>query len=230
MRGILMGEGTMTTMTTDTNEGTGQALDYDTDTRRMVCKLISYLLQYPDTEWREGLQGVKEAAQSISDETVNQILLTFVDEAQVVSSIEWQDSYVRTFDFDKKSNLYLTYALHGDERDRGPALIELKRRYEAAGFYMEVSELPDYLPMVLEFVAEAPEEDALGVLSSCHKALVTMSKSIAGQKSPYGPLLSLMLQVIPEPPASDVPEQEETVNQQPADLMQIAAQMRRGNR
>lgn len=225
-----MGEETTTTMTSDINERTCQALVYDTDTRRMVCKLISYLLQYPDAEWREGLPGVQEAIQSITNETVNQTLLTFLDEAQAVSSIEWQDAYVRTFDFDKKSNLYLTYALHGDERDRGPALIELKRRYEAAGFYMEVSELPDYLPMVLEFVAEAPEEDALGVLSSCHKALVTMSESIAGQKSPYGPLLSLMLQVIPEPPAPDVPEQEETVNQQPADLMQIAAQMRRGNR
>ncbi|GAS82566.1 nitrate reductase molybdenum cofactor assembly chaperone [Paenibacillus amylolyticus] len=230
MRSILMGEETTTTMTIEPNEGTGQALVYETNTRRMVCKLISYLLQYPDTAWREGLQGVKEAIHSISDETVNQILLTFVDEAQAVSSIEWQDAYVRTFDFDKKCNLYLTYALHGDERDRGPALIELKRRYEAAGFYMEVSELPDYLPMVLEFVAEAPEEDVLGVLSSCHKALVTMTESITGQNSPYGPMLSLMLQVIPEPPAPDVPKQEEAVNQQPEDLMQIAAQMRRGNR
>ncbi|MGC5773167.1 nitrate reductase molybdenum cofactor assembly chaperone [Paenibacillus pabuli] len=230
MRGILMGEETTTTMTIDTNEGTGQSLVYDTDTRRMVCKLISYLLQYPDTEWREGLQGVKEAVQSISDTTLNQILLTFVDEALAVNSIQWQDSYVRTFDFDKKSNLYLTYALHGDERDRGPALIELKRRYEAAGFYMEVSELPDYLPMVLEFVAEAPEEAAMGVLSSCHKALVSMTESITGQSSPYGPLLSLMLQVIPEPAAPDVPEQAEAGNQQPEDLNQIAAQMRRGNR
>ncbi|MBT2283964.1 nitrate reductase molybdenum cofactor assembly chaperone [Paenibacillus polymyxa] len=230
MRGILMGEETTTTMTIDTNEGT-HPMVYGTDKARMVCKLISYLLQYPDTEWREGLPGVQEAIRSISDETVNQILLMFVEEVQAVSSIEWQDSYVRTFDFDKKCNLYLTYALHGDERDRGPALIELKRRYEAAGFYMEVSELPDYLPMVLEFVAEAPEEDALGVLSSCHKALVTMTESITGKNSPYGPLLSLMLQVIPEPPAPDIPEQLEAVNQQqPEELMQIAAQMRRGNR
>ncbi|QOS79787.1 nitrate reductase molybdenum cofactor assembly chaperone [Paenibacillus sp. JNUCC31] len=216
-------------MPIDTNGVTSPTLGCGTDLNRMVCKLISYLLQYPDAEWREGLPGVREAVQSISDEKINQILLTFVDEAMSSGSIPWQDAYVRTFDFDKKSNLYLTYAIHGDERDRGPALIELKRRYEAAGFYMEVSELPDYLPMVLEFVAEAPEEDAMGVLSSCLKALVTMTESIAGQSSPYAPLLSLMLQVILEPaPAPTKPGEENS--QLPEARQQMEAQMRRGNR
>lgn len=92
---------------------------YDTETRRMVCKLISYLLQYPDTEWREGLQGVQEAVLSISDEEVKQTVLTFISNAQALDAIGWQDAYVRSFDFDKKSNLYLTYALHGDERIAG---------------------------------------------------------------------------------------------------------------
>ncbi|WP_128101655.1 nitrate reductase molybdenum cofactor assembly chaperone [Paenibacillus sp. DCT19] len=204
---------------------------YDTDTRRMVCKLISYLLQYPDTEWREGLQGVQEAVLSISEEEVKQIVLTFIRDAQAVDAIGWQDAYVRAFDFDKKSNLYLTYALHGDERDRGPALIDLKRRYEAAGFYMEASELPDYLPMVLEFIAEAPEKDAIGVLSTCHKALVTMTESIAGQNSPYGSLLTLMLQVMPESSVSDVPEPSKEEQKQPlGGLNEIVELMRRGNR
>lgn len=204
---------------------------YDTDTRRMVCKLISYLLQYPDTEWREGLQGVQEAVLSISEEEVKQIVLTFTRDAQAVDAIGWQDAYVRAFDFDKKSNLYLTYALHGDERDRGPALIDLKRRYEAAGFYMEASELPDYLPMVLEFIAEAPEIDAIGVLNTCYKALVTMTESIAGQNSPYGPLLTLMLQVMPEPSVSDAPEPSKEEQKQPlGGLNEIVELMRRGNR
>lgn len=204
---------------------------YDTETRRMVCKLISYLLQYPDTEWREGLQGVEEAVLSISEEEVKQVVLTFTRAAQAVDAIKWQDAYVRAFDFDKKSNLYLTYAAHGDERDRGPALIDLKRRYEAAGFYMEASELPDYLPMVLEFIAEAPEKDAIGVLGSCYKSLVTMTESIAGQNSPYGPLLTLMLQVLPELSVSDVPEPSQEQQKQPfGGLNEIVELMRRGNR
>ncbi|MDQ0169721.1 nitrate reductase molybdenum cofactor assembly chaperone [Paenibacillus tundrae] len=218
-------------MTIDTNTETIVKQVYEPEMRRMVCKLISYLLQYPDTEWREGLPGVQEAVLTISEEEVKQIVLTFTRDAQAVDAIGWQDSYVRAFDFDKKSNLYLTYALHGDERDRGPALIDLKRRYEAAGFYMEASELPDYLPMVLEFIAEAPEKDAIGVLNTCHKALVTMTESIAGQNSPYGPLLTLMLQVMPEPSVSDVPEPSKEEQKQPlGGLNEIVELMRRGNR
>ncbi|WP_272037120.1 nitrate reductase molybdenum cofactor assembly chaperone [Paenibacillus sp. JJ-100] len=203
----------------------------DTDTRRIVCKLISYLLQYPDTEWREGLQGVQEAVLSVSDEQVKQTVLTFIRDAQATDAILWQDAYVRSFDFDKKSNLYLTYIAHGDERDRGPALIELKRRYEAAGFYMEASELPDYLPMVLEFIAEAPEMDAIGVIHTCYKALVTMTESIAEQNSPYGPLLNLMLQVVPEPSVSDAPGPSEAQQKQAfGGLNEIVELMRRGSR
>ncbi|PAD28363.1 nitrate reductase molybdenum cofactor assembly chaperone [Paenibacillus sp. 7523-1] len=193
-----MGEETTTTMATNTNTEWSQASDEPMDEARKACKLTSYLLQYPDPAWREGLQGVRTAVQSLTSETMKKVLLTFVGEAESVDSTHWQDRYVRTFDFDKKSNLYLTYALYGDERDRGPALIELKRRYEAAGFYMELNELPDYLPMVLEFIAEAPSEDAFGVISSCYKSLVTITDSVLGQKSPYGPLLEQVLKVIPE--------------------------------
>ncbi|NUU78327.1 nitrate reductase molybdenum cofactor assembly chaperone [Paenibacillus xylanilyticus] len=197
-------------MTTDINTEWSQASDERVGGARKVCKLTSYLLQYPDTAWREGLQGVRSAVQSFMDETIKRVILTFVDEAESVDSTIWQDRYVRTFDFDKKSNLYLTYALYGDERDRGPALIDLKRRYEAAGFYMELNELPDYLPVVLEFIAEAPSEDAYGVVSSCYKSLVTITDSVLGQNSPYGPLLKQILKVIPKPAHVDEEVQDHT--------------------
>lgn len=185
-------------MTTDVNEGAGTTLVHDWDAARMVCKLLSYLLQYPDAEWRAGLQGFREAAGSLTDGEAQKVLTAFSRRAEEADPIRWQDEYVRTFDFDKKSNLYLTYAVYGDERDRGPALIELKRRYEAAGFYMEGSELPDYLPMVLEFAAEASEEEALGVISVYRKALTAMAESLSRLTTPYAPLLELLLRVLPE--------------------------------
>ena len=63
---------------------------------------------------------------------------------------------MQTFDLDKRSALYLTFYSLGDRRDRGLALLRLKKLYRAAGLPLEGSELPDYLPVMLEFAAVAP--------------------------------------------------------------------------
>ena len=67
---------------------------------------------------------------------------------------------MRTFDFDRRASLHLTYHTHGDRRQRGLELVRLKRRYREAGLPLEGGELPDYLPVLLEFAALAPEEGA----------------------------------------------------------------------
>lgn len=65
--------------------------------------------------------------------------------------------YVESFDFSSRCALDLTYHRFGDQRERGRALLDLKRLYRAAGFELEPAVLPDFLPVVLELAAEAPE-------------------------------------------------------------------------
>ena len=62
-----------------------------------------------------------------------------------------------TFDFDRRASLHLTYHTYGDRRQRGLELVRLKRRYAEAGLPLEGGELPDYLPVLLEFAALVPE-------------------------------------------------------------------------
>jgi nitrate reductase delta subunit len=71
---------------------------------------------------------------------------------------ELQAEYVETFDFDRRASLHLTYHVHGDRRQRGLELIRLKRRYAEAGLELADGELPDYLPVLLEFADLRPDE------------------------------------------------------------------------
>lgn len=170
----------------------------DIETSRRIYGVVSYLLQYPDESWKEWLYAARLEAESLADPDLKRRLLDFLDEAERVDPVNWQDQYVRTFDFGKKSNLYLTYSDHGEERERGPALIALKRQYEEAGFELTAGgELPDYLPIVLEFASAAPWPAAEAVLSGHHHALLSIHRELSQSGSPYARLIELLLRIAP---------------------------------
>ncbi|MCP2937330.1 nitrate reductase molybdenum cofactor assembly chaperone, partial [Salmonella enterica subsp. enterica serovar Typhimurium] len=73
-------------------------------------------------------------------------------------------AYVELFDRGRSTSLHLFEHVHGDSRDRGPAMIDLAQTYEKAGLYLAEGELPDYLPVVLEFVSTQPAREARAFL------------------------------------------------------------------
>jgi nitrate reductase delta subunit len=91
--------------------------------------------------------------------------------------------YVETFDFDRRASLYLTYYAHGDTRDRGAALVGLRTAYRAAGYELCGGELPDYLPVVLEFAALS--EVGVRVLDDHRAALEALRSKLRSAGSPY---------------------------------------------
>lgn len=174
------------------------------ETKQRLLGLLSHLLQYPDSEWRERLPDVREELESAPDDCRREIA-AFLDEAEAADGVTWQDRYVRTFDFGKKSNMYLTYGRHGEERERGPALLELKRRYAEAGFELVGSELPDYLPLMLEFGSAATWEAAECVFAGAAAPLSAIREQLEGERSPYAALFGLLLQIVETmEPASDL--------------------------
>lgn len=177
----------------------------DNETTQRILGLLSHLLQYPDYEWREQLLFVREEAELLQGD-MRQTLLLFLDTAQAANGLEWQDRYVQTFDFGKRSNLYLTYDQHGEDRERGPALLELKRRYSEAGFVLETSELPDYLPLMLEFASAAPWEAAQGVLAGKNMEIASIHRQLEEAGSPYAGLIALVQTFIPDPPPMEQAE------------------------
>lgn len=170
----------------------------DIDALQRIFGLFSRLLQYPDAEWREQLPDLRAEAGSIPDTVSGQRLSAFLDRAESTNELAWQAGYVRTFDFDRKSNLYLTYARHGDERERAAALLELKGRYAAAGFQLESGELPDYLPLVLEFAAAAPWEAAEDILAGEAEAIRSIGLELKESGSPYADLFDRLQQLVSE--------------------------------
>jgi nitrate reductase delta subunit len=89
--------------------------------------------------------------------------------------------------------MYLTYGQHGEERERSRALLELKRLYTEAGFELASSELPDYLPLMLEFVSHAGWKDAVNVLGPYHEALSAIHQELLKLEDPYSSLFELLL-------------------------------------
>jgi len=172
-------------------------LQMDSETNQTTCGILSYMFQYPDREWRDQLPLFREEAEAFADAEAGHTLAAFLRLAEETDDMQWQDSYVRTFDFGKTSNLYLTYEQHGEERDRGPALLELKRQYAAAGFELAGSELPDYLPLMLEFASVAPWESSGALLGARAKALESIGRKLSEEASPYAALMELLLRIVP---------------------------------
>lgn len=119
-------------------------------------KLLSVLLRYPDERLVEARDEIAAAVDALSDSAQKTALARFGEHLAGASASELAQDYVQTFDLRRRSSLYLTYYLHGDTRKRGIALLRLKRLYAAAGMELTRDELPDYLPLLLEFAALAP--------------------------------------------------------------------------
>ena len=118
-------------------------------------KLASVLLQYPTGALFDGLGELDAAARS-GPRAARGHLAAFLAWLRATPPREVAEHYVETFDLRRRSALYLTYYRHGDTRRRGMALLAFKTAYRAAGLAPAGTELPDYLPVVLDFAAVAP--------------------------------------------------------------------------
>ncbi len=155
---------------------------------REVLLVVSELLAYPDERLvarRASLDREVEALPSGPRRPLEEFL-RYLAGRDLVSA---QEEYVRTFDFAGGVPLYLTYATLRDDPRRAQGLLELKSRYRAAGFTSVGGELPDYLPMVLEFLGMAEPQAARTVGREQLPALEAVREGLQRRASPYAPLL-----------------------------------------
>lgn len=162
----------------------------------MLYRLLSKLLDYPDVpligalpEMRERLVHDKEL--TLAD---RQVLAGFMEHLESQDLTELQANYVQTFDLTPEHSLHLTHHLFGDDKNRGPALIDLTEYYKAWGLELAANELPDYLPLVLEFAAELTAEETRMFLSQWVRVLKQLADNLTEAKSPYAPLVRLVEQ------------------------------------
>jgi nitrate reductase delta subunit len=156
-------------------------------------KLASLLLQYPSEELREAAAAARELEIAAAGRLQGRRLHEFCGWYAARPVGELQRLYVDSFDFSKGSSLHLTFHVHGDSRRRGMALLALKESYRAAGFEPPGDELPDYLPLMLEFAALAPAGTGAALLEDNRVALELVTAALRRDSSPFEPLLEAVL-------------------------------------
>ncbi|WP_413775366.1 nitrate reductase molybdenum cofactor assembly chaperone [Psychrobacter sp. YP14] len=134
-----------------------QAMPTIADSDMKILKVLSLLIDYPANELFEGdtlalSKDIVSTSPLISPEVRAQIA-ALIDELIEMGSLEAQAQYDGLFERGRSLSLWLFEHVHGESRDRGQAMVDLMGQYEDAGFEIDQKELPDYLPMYLEFLA-----------------------------------------------------------------------------
>jgi nitrate reductase molybdenum cofactor assembly chaperone NarJ/NarW len=156
---------------------------------RPPYKLFSLLLQYPHEDLLAARPEIGEAVSARPRSRERGALERFLAYFTAGTAAELQQTYVETFDLQRRSSLYLTFYTDGDTRKRGQALLRLKRLYRAAGLELESRELPDYLPVMLEFAELAPDRAGARLLAEHRAGLEMLRLHLTKLESPYRHLL-----------------------------------------
>jgi nitrate reductase molybdenum cofactor assembly chaperone NarJ/NarW len=155
------------------------------DDKSALLKIIALLLQYPDRELLDDLHELDEAIGSISDATAQQECRGFVAHLRATPIRLLQEGYTATFDFSSETCMNLSYHKVGDGKRRGPALVEFQQAYRSMGYEPAAGELPDYLPMVLEFLSICAQDTRSLIMKEYSGEIENLSGKLQAQGSPY---------------------------------------------
>lgn len=152
-----------------------------------IYRALGALLQYPTAELA-GAAG-EIAAIVNAEERLSRRGRTAIDglaaRLGLGDLLRAQETYVGLFDRSRSLSLHLFEHIHGESRDRGQAMINLAAHYEAHGYSIDVNELPDYLPLFLEFLSLAEPEEAAGLLSDVAHILAAIRIRLERRQSDY---------------------------------------------
>ena len=159
-----------------------------------IYRIFARLLDYPDAELMESLPEIIQALTDDSSVSARErnSLMGLIGWMQLHDPTGLQAAYVQTFDMTPEHDLHLTHHLFGDDRARGPALIDLSEHYRGAGLEMEDGEIPDFLPLILEYASTLDEMQARVFLGDAAKVLQILAENLEKAGSPYAKLLRVV--------------------------------------
>ncbi|MBN0044443.1 nitrate reductase molybdenum cofactor assembly chaperone [Streptomyces actuosus] len=189
----------------------------EAEARALLLRLCSLLLQYPDGELAAARSVLTATVGTLPPSPAAEQLGAFTDWFAHRQPEELEGHYVETFDLRRRSSLHLTYYLHGDTRRRGMALLALNQRYRAAGWEIDGGELPDHLPVVLEFAALAGPRAGEAPLRQHRRGLELVHRALTEADSPYRHILAALLGLLPPASEADLRAVAELAAQGPPD-------------
>lgn len=168
-------------------------------------KALARVLDYPSAALQQHAEELADALQAPLElhPAERAAVAHFVEELGAMDLLDAQSCYVETFDRGRKVSLYVFEHVYGESRDRGPAMIELKRAYSEHGLETDSRELPDFLPVLLEFCAQLPEAEARAWLVETTHVLQRVCVRLAERDSGYASAFTVLLRLIGADPAPE---------------------------
>jgi nitrate reductase delta subunit len=169
-------------------------------------KALSALLSYPTADLQA---AVPELAAAIDGEAllpaaIRRQLEVLLNEIASGDLYDVQERYVLLFDRTRSLSLHLFEHVHGESRDRGQAMIDLKALYENGGLEIDTSELPDFVPLFLEFLSTRPRPEAYDLLAQPAHVLAAIAERLRKRKSAYESVFRALVQLAAAKPKADV--------------------------
>ena len=166
-----------------------------------VLRALAALLAYPRAEMLAALPEIAGvvAASKLLDEADRARVAALIDELRSADPLALEERYVQLFDRGRTTSLNLFEHVHGESRDRGQAMVELMQIYEQAGLQLAANELPDHLPVLLEYLSCRTHEEMRAMLSDCAHIVRAIGETLAKRGSRYAAVLAAVLAVAGEP-------------------------------
>ncbi len=162
---------------------------------RQILFCLSALLRYPDEDLLIFLRDLHRGRYQL-EYAPHPDVRAFITHTEATDISDLQVAYVRTFDLDAAANLHLTWHVYGDSPRQKRFLTSLIEVYRDAGFPPLPGELPDYLPIMLEFMAAGPECMAICLRDAFGPVIAGLAKHVAEKHSPYASLLHAAADVL----------------------------------
>ncbi len=163
-----------------------------------LLKVISLLLSYPSQELIDDRAALEQAVteDAMLSAEAKQQLLGFIAELLSRYYLDAQEDYILTFDKGRYTSLLLFEHVHGESRDRGQAMVEMMNVYQEHGYELSARELPDFIPLFLEFLSCCEPAMALEWLDEINHILALLEERLIQRDSPYAVLFTVLLSLV----------------------------------
>ena len=155
-------------------------------------KALSALLNYPSAELVAAMPEIRAvlAGEGLVPRSSLKALEPLLSSFETAELYDLQERYVLLFDRSRSLSLHLFEHVHGESRDRGQALVDLSQLYDKNGFFIVANELPDFLPLFLEFLSTLPFSEATALLGETVHILAVLRQRLEKRESPYAALFA----------------------------------------
>lgn len=160
-----------------------------------ILKVISALMDYPQegvAEHKDDIKLIINVDTILSNEC-KQSMCDFVEAQCALDILDWQSDYDALFERGRNLSLLLFEHVHGESRDRGQAMVDLIEQYKLAGLAIDKNELPDYIPMFLEFLSTQDRDNTKAWLMDISHILAVLATRLEERNSGYASLFNALL-------------------------------------